>query len=511
MKYTIMLVEDEPPILYAIKQLIESGNYGFTVIATAQNGRDALKALEGSAPDVIITDIQMPFMNGLDLIDEVHRRQPQIKCVILTGYSDFEYSRKALRSNAYEYLLKPIQVEQLRALLESLRETLNKSRMQAEQTTLNNAIFFEQYAKLDLTNLSNRLLAPMIICAGHYAHETWYADHPGRKFWEQTEHLETIQKYSDNCDLWILNGFTPNERIVIFGLDSPDHSSIDAFAIKLMQQLSKGQIPIQMIYGGPVPQINELSNAIKKLRTAFAQKIVFGASGIFGEAKRSITPFIIPSNDDNRFVFLAQHKNLDSFKKDFLLLLNEWESKKYVQAWIETLLQNLTHKLAQVHHAELGELSQSSLIVSEVLSISTSYSELFENYCRFIRVIYENTEHSLTDISAAEIVAQMEKYFQNNFTSAISYKMFYDLFGFNETYLSHVFKLQRGITPNKYVTKLRIEKAKEMILLQPDTHLKKIAAQVGYDDAFYFSRVFKEMTGISPSEFIKHSKDQTKL
>jgi two-component system response regulator YesN len=510
MKYTIMLVEDEPPILYAIKHLIESGNYGFTVIATAQNGRDALIALEGHAPDVIITDIQMPFMNGLDLIDEVHRRQLQIKCVILTGYSDFEYSRKALRSNAYEYLLKPIQIEQLRTLLESLRETLNKSRIQAEQTTLNNAIFFEKYAKLDLTNLSNRFLVPMIICAGHYAHETWYIDHPGKEYWEQTENLNGIQTHSDNCDLWILNGFTPNERIVIFGLHSLDHSSIDAFAIKLMQQLSKGQIPIQMIYGGSVPEVNELSNEIKKLRMAFAQKIVFGASGIFGAVKRSIAPFIIPSNYENRFAFLAQHKNLDLFKKDFLALLKEWESKKYVQAWIEAFLLNLTNKLGQVHHAELGGLSQSGLLVSEVLSISTSYSELFENYCRFISVIYENAD-KITDISAAQIVAHMEEYFQNNFTSAISYKMFYDLFGFNETYLSHVFKQQRGITPNKYVTKLRIEKAKEMILLQPDKHLKKIAAQVGYDDAFYFSRVFKEMTGISPSEFIKHSKDQTKL
>jgi two-component system response regulator YesN len=84
--------------------------------------------------------------------------------------------------------------------------------------------------------------------------------------------------------------------------------------------------------------------------------------------------------------------------------------------------------------------------------------------------------------------------------------MFYDLFGFNETNLSHVFKKKIGISPNKYVMKLRIEKAKEIIASQMDIPLKDITAMVGYEDAFYFSRVFKDNTGQSPMDYVKEIK-----
>jgi two-component system response regulator YesN len=107
-------------------------------------------------------------------------------------------------------------------------------------------------------------------------------------------------------------------------------------------------------------------------------------------------------------------------------------------------------------------------------------------------------------LSTAEIVDRLEQFLRTNFTQPISYKMFNDLYGYNETYLSHIFKVRKGITPNKYITQLRIEKVKELMKSSPDTSLRNIASMVGYEDAFYFSRVFKDATGLSPSEYIKH-------
>ncbi|QGQ94470.1 response regulator [Paenibacillus psychroresistens] len=506
MNYTIMLVEDEPPILYAMKHLIETGNYGFTVITTARNGRDALKALETHVPDIIITDIQMPFINGLDLIEEVHRSFPEIKCVILTGHSDFEYARKALRTNAYEYLLKPIQVDQLRELLESLRKTLYTNQSQVELSALSNAIFFEETPQLSRTVFVGRLLVPLIICAGHFAQESGYSEHPGKTFWNQSEHQAVIQQYAETPGIWVLNGFTANEKIIVMSLETAADLAMNAFTSKLMQELCNAHIPLQIAYGVPVEQLDELPKKLKNLRAGLAKKVIFGASGIFAEDKTtSKVPFVVPNDYEKRFEFLTQHKSLAGFKKEFLLLLEEWELNQFSQAVVEALLLTLTNKLTQAHLTASGEASLFSLGLTEIVASAVSYANLAESYCRFIDTLYENVDHTAIDISAAEIVDHMETYFQNHFTSAISYKMFYDLFGFNETYLSHVFKLQRGISPNKYVTKLRIEKAKEMMQLQPETPLKKIAALVGYEDAFYFSRVFKETTGSSPSEFIKLS------
>jgi two-component system response regulator YesN len=142
--------------------------------------------------------------------------------------------------------------------------------------------------------------------------------------------------------------------------------------------------------------------------------------------------------------------------------------------------------------------------ISEIVSGSANYQELYIRYGHIVDMVYENSEgtSSLT-LSIAEIVDLMEQFLKANFTQPISYKMFYDLFGYNETYLSHVFKLSKGITPNKYVTRLRIDKAKECMAASPSIALKKVASMVGYDDAFYFSRVFKDVTGQSPTEFMK--------
>ena len=106
-------------------------------------------------------------------------------------------------------------------------------------------------------------------------------------------------------------------------------------------------------------------------------------------------------------------------------------------------------------------------------------------------------------MSAKELVEEIEKYLKENYISNITYKLFYEMFGYNETYITNVFRKIKGISPSRYITRLRIEKAKDIILRQPEVLLKNVSEMVGYEDPLYFSRVFKDFIGISPSEYAK--------
>lgn len=504
--YSIILIEDEPPILYAIEHLINTGNYGFKVTATARNGREAMQLLENNVPDAVITDISMPFMNGLNFIEEVRKSYHDIDCIILTGHVDFEYAVRALRSNVFDYLLKPIQLEQLEKTLKSLLENLNRKRVIAKQDALIKAVYFEEYDDLCFNDDSAKQYYPLILCAGHFSSDLYAQTLPGEGFWKQTEIEQITNRLTDQHCVWLLNGFSLNEKIVIVETNLTDDFNLKMISSLYMKALINKEMPIQIISGGAVQQVTGISKAIKELRNVLGKAVVFGVSRQFYEESVEMSSFFVREEFDKQSEILLHNKSVELFKKNFIPILKEWEMKQYKQDWIHILLQELTNKLIRYHQfAAISSLHDMN--VSNVISSSLSYPQLLENYCNFIQIIYDQAPLSnSTSMSALEIVAYMEDYFKKNFIHPISYKMFYDLFGFNDTYLSHVFKKEKGISPNQYITKLRIDKAKEIIASQTDIQLKDIATMVGYEDAFYFSRVFKVKTGQSPMDYVKEIK-----
>ena len=126
MQYTVLLVDDEEEIREGIIRKIDWEKYGFRIAGSAGNGKDALEIAESIQPDVVMTDIMMPFMDGLELGEQIARMNPEVKLLIFSGADEFEYAQKALRIQAVEYILKPINAEELRDTLVKIKDTLDK-------------------------------------------------------------------------------------------------------------------------------------------------------------------------------------------------------------------------------------------------------------------------------------------------------------------------------------------------------------------------------------------------
>lgn len=123
-EYTVIVVEDEELILQSILRKIKRLSMPWKIIGTAEDGQTALSLIQMSPPDVLMTDIRIPVMDGLELIDRVNYEFPSVKKVIISGYNDFEYTRKAICTDVFDYLLKPVKTAEFQAMMERLFSTL---------------------------------------------------------------------------------------------------------------------------------------------------------------------------------------------------------------------------------------------------------------------------------------------------------------------------------------------------------------------------------------------------
>ncbi|MBO5461345.1 MAG: response regulator [Ruminococcus sp.] len=151
MKFTIVIAEDEELLLNNLCQKIQAVDPDFTVIGKAQTGTKAYELIKSLHPDILMTDIRMPVMNGIELLKKVRSEFPLTKCIIISGFSDFEYARNAISLHVSDYLLKPIDPEELAKTLSSLKRELSLLYLSGEQTNLNNT-----------ANLSSTQLAELI-------------------------------------------------------------------------------------------------------------------------------------------------------------------------------------------------------------------------------------------------------------------------------------------------------------------------------------------------------------
>ena len=125
-KYRIMLVDDEEEVRSAILKKLDWENLGYSEVCDAENGEDALEKMEHFAPDVLLTDIRMPYMDGLELCERVRKTYPNIKLLIFSGFDEFEYAKQAIRLNVSEYILKPVNLQELSAILKKAAEGLDE-------------------------------------------------------------------------------------------------------------------------------------------------------------------------------------------------------------------------------------------------------------------------------------------------------------------------------------------------------------------------------------------------
>jgi two-component system response regulator YesN len=488
--YSVMIVEDEPPIVDMIRILIEGSGGRFRVAATAANGRDALPVFEKVKPDVLFCDIRMPHRSGLELISDIRKVSPDTICVILSGYNEFDFARNAMRLQVTEYLLKPLSASELYPLLEKLQILLDRRYEQAEAEYLRCIVTHGRIVRE--LGLSYKAYFALLISFSGQPHFS-ITDLTSQSS-EQPGILTNTS--SDACRIRTYSGASGSEIIAVAVLSRCNESVIRETADSIMRLLKKEQTPVSIVCGKLVHDPHELGPSVKSMALLLDRNRVFAESYIYSETDKAAKAAL----SDQLSILIkkaAAQPSFRGFEEIFTSIIEQLKSSKATQRTISLAL----HRLADALDALCPDVDVATE-ADLALDTPNSYIELKEKFLMCAKKSY-SMRGGETVLFAKEQVDLIEEFIQNHYSMNINGKMLYDEFGYNEVYLTSVFKSMKGISPIKYLTKVRMQKAAELMRNNPDILVKTVAEMVGYPDPLHFSRVFKDTLGVSPSDFMK--------
>lgn len=494
-----MVVEDEEKILNNICMRIESLDDAFEIVAKAGNGQEAIDRIEQFRPQVVFTDISMPVMGGMELIRRIRQVNPSTVIVIISGYSDFTYAREAIKYSVFNYLLKPLEDEALAETLFDIRQRLSylgpgrkRQIAYSDNYQLISDVEEEYYVS--------------IVCLGNVIYDTtdeavnnFYACRMKNIHWN-----EIMAEICPDDEEWmIIDENAVNQKIIEIKAGDSREFDPDKMSKLLLESVARQtELPVNVCIGQRAVIRNELQDYVKRLRNVIRQKLVIGEQRIFylekEEKSRNDMIEIVKLKLNQYIKNYYINSDLDSFLNEVETIFKYMKNNHAPQATVEKIciyVLRLLEFSKKGHEKDLLDDMGQQMI--ERICVSVSEKELFENLMQELRSLNECQD----DRNEEDDEKNLLEYVDERYLTIESLEEVAEHFGYNYTYLSRIFKKKVGESMSRYITRKKIELAKEMIETKPEMRLSEISDLCGYNDSRYFSRVFKSETGLSPSEY----------
>ncbi len=545
--YTILLVDDETTVRDIIRGKTPWEQLGFTVIGEAGNGMEALEAIEERIPDVVITDIKMPYMDGIALAQTIQQRYPAITTVILSGFDEFSYAQSAIRYNVSEYVLKPVSSEDLNQLLSRLKTRLDTEITKRNDLATLQATFREilplMREKFLLSLLTARQVAKdddlmerarlfgialkqdlFMVAVLEVTHPHQLAeDKQGEPRQEQLIGIAIIKIVNEILDKEKSGSVAVdynNQTTILFSMDTPDPQSQELLFTKLVfRKLEHLRAYIQKYLGvevtigagSPVRSLKLINHSYAQAVTVLNhctffpnQDIVF----IKDMEPRNAAPLEnLRINDQLRTEFTTAIKLGDdkSIKVTLQMMFDELAASNPTQEGLQTYMLELLGILSEtaaghgVNLARLHNAGTEANLFGELQNLTTigkAFRWVSAFACKLREAIYGSRQNS--HIRFVEDAKQM--IFRLHTDMNLGLETVCDQLGVSPSYFSSTFKRETGTSFVQYLTMTRMERAKELL---KGTELKtyEIAEAVGISESNYFSFCFKRYAGISPSQY----------
>lgn len=497
----MLIAEDEPPTLRRIKRLIEQLDSAFLVSATAGDGEEALALLNRQDVDVLFTDIRMPIVDGLQLMDEVRAKWPDCLVVVLSGYQDFEYVSHAVRARAMDYLLKPVTEEALSPLLARLKQAymqMRRAKLRGELAVRINKAAAPAprpaaASEADEIGLALFLAGPMPLgsdpemCAG-------------ASVWSglSLEGLlnELLPGYVSFT--WEFMGDSPAERILIFQTEGGEPGRWLRYLHEAV--LERADLPICCAFRTTLLPLSEVGGALRSLRRALKERVAPGRSLFLplapGEAAAADEGDL--ALNDLAAALRDQMKSGGVSAAQRRELFARFEREQWTQRRIHRLFQEAV-ALAEVDAGpeKRAEYAQFREIVADSIGSAVSLKDLEADLAPILSGGDADAQAPAAQLTAQEIRQYLEAHYDQHITN----QTLSAVFGYVPSYISILFRRAFDASPSEYLTKLRLERAKQLMRSQPELLIRDIAETVGFKSQHHFSRTFKKYEGVWPTDY----------
>jgi two-component system response regulator YesN len=516
MNGSLLIVEDQTFFRKGLRKMIEDHAIGWTVVGEAANGREALEVIERQKPDLVITDIRLPGMNGIELAEHIYQNRLGIDLIVLTGYEDFSYAQAALRNGAIDFLLKPCNEETLIGVLHKAYEHL-LSKWQRKQQLLE-----AQRAK------EESLLRNFILRLPHGSAEV--------------KSLVGLRR--DRQLLFVfVNSYYPEGKLYhVRDLGLLQFALINILS-ELMEQykLAFRLVPLEYDQFALFVE-EECPNGFK----SSAEQNVLSYLGI----PITVYPYGVTNLDDLPDSYDRFKKALDLPTREVAAQTgatlsassgyhNQSKVKELQVQFSADIALGQIHKLRESLEAAVKRLASLPLEDSRMEAVTLAFAMHATKRQSFdtreeSSVFGEKMErlpNAVTPMQAAEwakeamttflteyeewkegknhnIIKKTLGYLDKHYMESFSLTDIASRFHISTAYLSKLFKKETGDNFSTYLTKIRMQKA-GMLLLNTEMRVLEIASAVGYDDPNYFTNVFRMIHKLSPSDYRKQKNSQS--
>ncbi|MCM3631213.1 response regulator [Paenibacillus glycanilyticus] len=521
--FKVMVVDDEPWGRKSVGKMIAELQLDVEVIAEARNGAEAMELIPVSKPHIIVTDMNMPVMNGQQFLEQLYHRYNHIKVVVISGHAQFEYMKAAVAYQACEYVLKPLSPADLKdAMVKAIQASRShmsleqREQFASEMRKLRTEAFLQNVTSRRITNAADivsqagELLSKPPI--GRYRLAVCML----RRFRELAE-----TKFNGNADLLMysienmMNELTSGAPIYVFKSDDrlrlclllPESGIQEAAVRELLlpfHEAVSGMLHLHAVVGlsGPRDRLDQLPEAFEEASDRLSGNLLRGKDFAIK------TTGVSPETQEHGEVLggfdakLLQQAIVSGQAASASRMLGEF-ARKAETAELLTLrgAQKELRKLGAAAGSEWPAIAAASPLLSDHRAIESvmTISALHE-YVAELSAAIEAHIRARTASDASNPIREIAAYLDAHYFEDVGLIDIATRYHMDPSYLSRQFKAATGENFIEYVTRKRMEKACEL-LGESDRKVSDIAELVGYENQRYFSQVFKKFTGQTPSEF----------
>ncbi|ABX40966.1 response regulator transcription factor [Lachnoclostridium phytofermentans] len=512
----ILIVDDEKLTRDGLIANINWKALSFDQIDQADDGINAIQIALKHPPNVLLTDVRMPRMDGIELVDNILKLYPDCSVIFMSGYSDKEYLKAAIKFRAIRYVEKPIDPSEIMDALKQSIQTVLQHQAQQDSNVL--------YAKEAVSRFAQRLthngydmksdtLIDDAVLRGSINNSTIFTTcilriiSPYNVIVDRSNLSSYLENFDKQIAKWHLNEihFIKNDSLIvlhIYGNERPEESVVSKIGTYI-----KSVIPIELNYfitfgktvTGPSKVFDSYNSAAILLQSSFF--FDYGSILIHKSSPQSVSS-IYPHEFLNDFTEAIREKN---FLRARELVETLYRSLKNNKTLLTNVIKDMYYKaFLQINSVQYDLKLQTENAVSDsesMLDNITNCIILNELHQMLLAKIDRFEEKLQSTPKETSTIFLIRDYISNHYGDySLSIKDISDHVRLSFSYLCTVFKTETGETLNQYITNYRIEKAKQL-LSDPRNKIIEVSSRVGYADNNYFGKIFKKIVGITPSEY----------
>jgi Response regulator containing CheY-like receiver domain and AraC-type DNA-binding domain len=490
----IAIADDEERIGRGLAKIVRSASDEYEVAGVFANGAELLRFVEEEGADVVITDIRMPVMDGLKVAEKLHAEHPGVRCVIVSGYSDFDYARTAMRYQVRDYLLKPVDKAELYRVLREMAKDVAEARRQAKLV---------RRLKLERALAGDASAEPVI---PDRAFAVWYAVRTETAV--ELDELEAAAHSEDGAACAV----AVRDRAYGVLLELRDGASLAAaperagYALAAaLTEKTGAAIGVSLPFRGAA----RLREAFAEAELAAGKAFYRFERAVFVSASESAAQQAKPArlsdwfkSWETEFVRSLQILETERIERELTAFFEEMRRRQEPPG----VLPELLVRLIGLAEREVGGFAEEAEELFgpadrrlDGLSRFFKYDPLRRWFTeRMIDAMARIRERRSGSVRAVDAVKAIiaSGYHEELDLASLAERVY-----LTPSYLSRLFKQETGVTITDYLIGVRIEQAKKLLRGRPDLKTYEVGERVGYPDSAYFNKLFKRIVGMTPNEY----------